>query len=329
MRRCFCRAAARSCSRSSTGAASRLAAMDLHTHAITRFDQPGFAPQWVDGGFVVLGNPDGRLIALPFDAEQGAAHRTTGHDRARCLAAGRLFLARRGIGQRIDRLSAVRRRCAAPTDAGRRARGRPPAHARPEGVRQPALLPGWPAPRGLHRRPGQRPAATYGCSISASASWSRLTTNGISDRPIWTPDGRRVVYSSNDDLWWIAADGSGRPESLLVANGNHFGGSVTPDGRAVVFQETGSDRERHPEHGIRFGAGGADDHPRGLRRIRAGALARRTLAGVPIRPDRADGGLRPVLSGARCPGAGLAAGRHASRYGPTAGGSCSIARATA
>jgi Tol biopolymer transport system component len=69
--------------------------------------------------------------------------------------------------------------------------------------------------------------------------WSRLTTNGISDKPIWTPDGRRVVYSSNDDLWWIAADGSARPESLLVSAGSHFAGSVTPDGRTVVFQETG------------------------------------------------------------------------------------------
>jgi Tol biopolymer transport system component len=41
-------------------------------------------------------------------------------------------------------------------------------------------------------------------------------------------------------LWWIAADGSGRPESLLVSAGSHYPGSVTPDGRDVVFQETGS-----------------------------------------------------------------------------------------
>ena len=76
----------------------------------------------------------------------------------------------------------------------------------------------------------------------AQRTWSRLTTDGISNRPVWTPDGRRLVYSSNDDLWWIAADGSGRPESLLVANGNRFAGSVSPDGRAVVFQESSSDR---------------------------------------------------------------------------------------
>ena len=48
------------------------------------------------------------------------------------------------------------------------------------------------------------------------------------------------MYSSNDDLWWTAADGSGRPDSLLVSAGSHFAGSVTPDGRTVVFQETGS-----------------------------------------------------------------------------------------
>ena len=71
-------------------------------------------------------------------------------------------------------------------------------------------------------------------------AWSRITTNGISDRPIWTPDGRRLVYSSNADLWWIAADGSGHPESLFVENGNHSAGSVTPDGRAVVFLKDGS-----------------------------------------------------------------------------------------
>ena len=74
----------------------------------------------------------------------------------------------------------------------------------------------------------------------AQRTWSRLTTNGISERPVWTPDGRRLVYSSNADLWWIAADGSGRPDSLLVGIGDRFASSVTPDGRAVVFQEVAS-----------------------------------------------------------------------------------------
>src|SRR6185312_614502 len=52
------------------GAAGTLGAVDLRTGKVTRMDQPGFGPQWVDDGFVVLGNPDGTLIALPFDAER-------------------------------------------------------------------------------------------------------------------------------------------------------------------------------------------------------------------------------------------------------------------
>jgi Tol biopolymer transport system component len=75
----------------------------------------------------------------------------------------------------------------------------------------------------------------------AQHAWSRLTTDRISNRPIWTPDGRRIVYSSYEDLWWIAADGSARPESLLVAVGTRYAGTVTPDGRGVVFQSLSGD----------------------------------------------------------------------------------------
>ena len=65
-----------------TGSGSRLAALNLDTHAITRFDQPGFSPQWVAAGFVTLGSSDGSLIALPFDAKTGSAERTSRHDHA-------------------------------------------------------------------------------------------------------------------------------------------------------------------------------------------------------------------------------------------------------
>jgi eukaryotic-like serine/threonine-protein kinase len=221
------------------GAASRLAAMDLRTRAITRFDQPGFAPQWVDAGFVTLGNPDGTLIALPFDP---AKSRPTGppvtvaHDvsqpdaystRAAVSAGGSIVYPRSGGGA-PRRLMLVSRSGQAT-----------PLTPDPKGYADPRFSPD-----------GRRVAVYIADPIISSRdvwvldvgqhAWSRLTTNGISDKPIWTPDGRRVVYSSNDDLWWIAADGSGRPESLLVAAGSHFAGSVTPDGRTVVFQETGS-----------------------------------------------------------------------------------------
>jgi serine/threonine-protein kinase len=221
------------------GAASTLAAMDLRTRAITRFDQPGFGPQWVDAGFVTLGNPDGTLIALPFDPDKA---RPTGPPvtiardvsqpdpysaRAAVSAGGSIVYPRSGGG--------APRRLLLVSRSGQATSLTPD----PKGYASPRFAPD-----------GRRVAVDIADPISSSRdvwvldvaqrAWSRLTTNGISDRPIWTPDGRRVVYSSNDDLWWIAADGSGRPESLLVSAGSHFAGSVTPDGRAVVFQETGS-----------------------------------------------------------------------------------------
>jgi hypothetical protein len=214
------------------GSSSRLAALNLDTHAITRFDQQGFSPRWVASGFVILGSADGSLIALPFDAKRGRPSRppvTITRDvsqpdafvsRAAVSASGAIVYPQAG-GESPRRLVLARRTGAATLISGEaRAFGTP--RFSPDGGRL-AL--------------GIADQATGANDIwildIAQRTWSRLTTSGINNRPIWTPDGRRLVYSSNDDLWWIAADGSGRPESLLVANGNRFAGTVTPDGRAV------------------------------------------------------------------------------------------------
>jgi serine/threonine-protein kinase len=220
-------------------ATSELAALDLRTHAITRLQQPGFGAQWVDAGFLVLANSDGTLSALPFDARHVRATGppiTIARDvlqpdayssRAAVSATGAIIYPRSG-GAVPRRLMAVSRSGQATALA---ADAKPYAHPRysPDGRRVALEI----------TDPATSSRDVWVLDL-AEKTWSRLTTNGISDKPIWTPDGRRVVYSSNDDLWWIAADGSARPESLLVSVGSHFGGSVTPDGRGVVFQETGS-----------------------------------------------------------------------------------------
>ena len=125
------------------GTSSRLAALDLETHAITRFDQSGFSPQWVAAGFVTLGNSDGSLIALPFDVERGRPSGppvTIARDvsqpdgivsRAAVSASGAIVYPQ------------VRRQIPAPPHAGDPLGIGHPHSGRGAGVRQPSLFPGW------------------------------------------------------------------------------------------------------------------------------------------------------------------------------------------
>ncbi len=49
----------------------------------------------------------------------------------------------------------------------------------------------------------------------------RLTFQGANDKPTWTPDGKRIVFSSDREgdigLFWQRADGSGSAERLARA----------------------------------------------------------------------------------------------------------------
>ncbi len=74
------------------------------------------------------------------------------------------------------------------------------------------------------------------------ATLTRLTLDPGQDQfPLWTPDGRRIVFSANHDgqpnLWWQAADGTGAAERLTTSSNAQFLNGITPDGTAVVFNQ--------------------------------------------------------------------------------------------
>lgn len=74
---------------------------------------------------------------------------------------------------------------------------------------------------------------------------SRLTFGGgRHTSPVWTPDGRRVIYAADTpdkvlNMFWTAADGTGQPEQLLRSRNEQIGTAVTPDGKTLVFEERG------------------------------------------------------------------------------------------
>ncbi|MDP3775205.1 MAG: hypothetical protein Q8Q85_13160, partial [Gemmatimonadales bacterium] len=215
----------------------RLAALDLSSGRITRFEQLGSNPHYVEAGYVVLGNRDGTLVAIPFDVGRGrpsgqpvtivsdAIVDASGSVEGGVSADGRIVYAQRGAVS--DRSLTMVGRDGRPTDIPGAPRGFAGPRFSPDGRR---LAVGVGDPGGG--------SDVWTLDLTQQA-WTRLTTNRISDRPAWVADGRRIVYSSNADLWWIASDGSGAPESLLVAAGSRYAASITPEG-TVVFHESGA-----------------------------------------------------------------------------------------
>ena len=77
----------------------------------------------------------------------------------------------------------------------------------------------------------------------ARTTLTRLTFDGaIDSHPAWTPDGRRLVFSSERtgtrNLYWQAADGTGAVERLTDSPNPQSGAAVSPDGTRVIFYET-------------------------------------------------------------------------------------------
>ena len=71
---------------------------------------------------------------------------------------------------------------------------------------------------------------------------TRLTSGPkIDERPDWSPDGSRITFSRNGNIWVIDADGTDRTQ--LTANRRHeFAPAFSPDGTRIAYNREGATR---------------------------------------------------------------------------------------
>ena len=75
----------------------------------------------------------------------------------------------------------------------------------------------------------------------ARETLNRLTFEQDAFNTVWTPDGKRIIFSAGQagkrSLFWMSADGGVAAEPLTKANAIQFPQSVSPDGRFLVFRQ--------------------------------------------------------------------------------------------
>ena len=212
----------------------RLAALNRRTGAIKQLQQSGGYPQYVSSGYVVVSDPSGIVSAVPFDAKRlevtGAAvpfadKLQTSNDGDRNLgvsSSGDVAFQLSTTGGRrlvvVDRNGAVRD---AQSDTGLYFGPR----LSPDGKR--VAMGRWTDE-----------------SFSARDVWvldltqhtrTRLTFDTTAGWPVWAPDGKRVAYQRGNSVFWVPADGSGPPDSMVTAPGSWFPIAFEPLGRGLLF----------------------------------------------------------------------------------------------
>ena len=74
---------------------------------------------------------------------------------------------------------------------------------------------------------------------------SKVTTDGLSHDPVWSPDGRRLAFRSwqagGMTMWWMPSDRSGEPQRLDPAGTRQSPVSFSPDGKFLAFDQKNPD----------------------------------------------------------------------------------------
>ncbi|MGH7702452.1 MAG: protein kinase domain-containing protein, partial [Gemmatimonadales bacterium] len=224
------------------GGTLKLGALVRSSGKVKRLQQQGGYPRFVTGGFVVLNDPTGSVSVVPFDAKRlevtGAALPFT--DKLSASQDGDMNLGVSRVGDFAFQSSGGAGARLVLVDRGGNARD---AGADTGYYSQPRISPD-----------GKRVALARAPEAAGNTAdiWvfdllqrtrTRVTFDSAVAGPVWSPDGRRLVFSrfppgfggNNAQIFWVPTDGSGTPESLVVKPGTWVGTSFEPDGRGLAY----------------------------------------------------------------------------------------------
>jgi eukaryotic-like serine/threonine-protein kinase len=225
---------------------AEVAVQSVRTDQWQNLIQAGTNPRYAPSGHLVYAQ-GGSLMAVPFDPQKlvvtGAAvpvvegvmqSSTSGAAQYSFSATGSLVFVSGGFQATQSKLVWVRRN-------GTEEAASAPAH----GYLIPRLSPdGGGVAVGIAEQENQ--IWLYDLSRE---TLTRLTFEGNSSNgPIWTPDGKRVVFNSNKEggtnIFWQLADGSGGLERLTTSEYLHAPMSWSPDGQLLAFHEVNPTTQR-------------------------------------------------------------------------------------